>query len=285
MRVVVAVDWSDETFNAVQELTKLYAPSEVALVHAADLGFLEYPAVAQAMNVQGYDEFRQGLLKAGRQLLDQTAALLPGSVAVKKLCEVGSPAQVILDTATAAKADLLVLGSRNRNRIAELALGSVSHRVLLHAPCSTLVIKRQIPAPSKVLLAVQGDDDARRLQQWLRSNPFVHPVDLTVLTVMPRPDLVDPPLLPLVAAWNEAVVKTAQDLLDRIVTGLQGPHYRTVEAHLVEGNPAESIAHESARHHLVIVGSHGRGGLERFLLGSVSHAVTHRVACPILVVR
>jgi len=285
MRAVVAVDWSDETFNAVQELTKLYAPKDVTLVHAADLGFLEYPTVAQALNVQGYDEFRQGMLKAGRQLLEQTAALLPPSVSVTKLCEIGNPATVILDTAAAAKADLLVLGSRNRNRLTELMLGSVSHRVLLHAPCSTLIIKRQFHAPAKVLLAVQGDDDARHLLDWLAAHPFQQPVELTVLAVMPRPDLVDPPLLPLVAAWNEGIVKTAQDLLDRTVARLKGPAYRAVAAHLEEGPPADVIAMESAHHHLVIVGSHARTGVERFLLGSVSHAVSHRVACPILVVR
>ena len=36
---------------------------------------------------------------------------------------------------------------------------------------------------------------------------------------------------------------------------------------------------------LVVVGSHSRKGVERFLLGSVSHSVVHRVACSILVVR
>jgi nucleotide-binding universal stress UspA family protein len=36
---------------------------------------------------------------------------------------------------------------------------------------------------------------------------------------------------------------------------------------------------------LVVVASHGRKGLMRFLLGSVSHSIVHQVTCPILVVR
>ena len=65
MKVVVAVDWSDQAFNAVQEVCVLYRPAELTLVHAVDLGFLESPVMAQAMNLQGYDEFRTGMVAAG----------------------------------------------------------------------------------------------------------------------------------------------------------------------------------------------------------------------------
>ncbi|HEX9742379.1 MAG TPA: universal stress protein, partial [Nitrospiraceae bacterium] len=76
MRIVVAVDWSEPAFNAVQEAGKLYAAKELTLVHAVDLGMLEKPVVAQAMNLQGYDDFRKGMLEAGQQLMDQTAKLV-----------------------------------------------------------------------------------------------------------------------------------------------------------------------------------------------------------------
>jgi nucleotide-binding universal stress UspA family protein len=285
MKIVVAVDWSDEAFNAVQEVCKLYKPGELTLVHAVDLGFLESPVMAQAMNVQGYDEFRKAMMDGGKQLLAQTAALVPPAVTVKRVCDTGSPARIILDAARAASADLLVLGTRNRSRMAELLLGSVSHRVLMHATCPTLIVKRAVPALQKVLLAVEGPDDAAWLQIWLHTHPFNAPVELTVMTVVPRPTTLEPRVFPILEAWNETVMNSARELLDNVTAGLKGPLYGKVTPRLSEGNPVELIAQEAASHHVLVVGSHARKGVDRFLLGSVSHALSHRAACSVLVVR
>jgi nucleotide-binding universal stress UspA family protein len=45
------------------------------------------------------------------------------------------------------------------------------------------------------------------------------------------------------------------------------------------------IEQEAKGMDLVVVTSHGRKGISRFLLGSVSHAVVHHVTCPVLVLR
>lgn len=54
-----------------------------------------------------------------------------------------------------------------------------------------------------------------------------------------------------------------------------------------EGDPGESIvsAAEAERADMVVVGSHGRGGVGRFVLGSVSDHVVRHAPCPVLVVR
>ena len=54
-----------------------------------------------------------------------------------------------------------------------------------------------------------------------------------------------------------------------------------------EGDPAESIVDvaQSEGADVIVVGSHGRGGLERALVGSVSDQVIRRATCPVLVVR
>lgn len=58
-----------------------------------------------------------------------------------------------------------------------------------------------------------------------------------------------------------------------------------VSSRVVKGEPAPVISEAAKEFDLVVVGSHGREGLDRFLLGSVSHAVVHQVACPVLVIR
>jgi len=54
---------------------------------------------------------------------------------------------------------------------------------------------------------------------------------------------------------------------------------------VMKGDPVPVISDVSKDFDLVVVGSHGREGLDRFLLGSVSHAIVHHVDCPVLVIR
>lgn len=62
-----------------------------------------------------------------------------------------------------------------------------------------------------------------------------------------------------------------------------------VEARMVtlDGNPADALVDYAAKEKadLLVVGSHGAGAIERFLLGSTSTRVVHHATCPVLVVR
>lgn len=285
MRVVVAVDWTDQSFSAVQETVQLYTPTELTLVHAVDLGILDYPNFAPAMADSVYQDMRRAMVEAGTQLLDRTAALVPTTVpSVKRLCEIGAPAAIVLDAAHAAHADLIVLGARGRGRVAELLFGSTSHRVLLKTPCSTLIVKGPASSVRRVLVAVEGPDDAERVQAWLLAHPLTKKVEVSVITVAPAPYLSDPASVAGYEVWGEAAMKAAQETASRLAAKLDGDHY-SATSRACTGDPAEVIVHEAVKHDLVVVGSHGRKGLDRFLLGSVSHAVSHGVERPVLVIR
>ncbi len=57
----------------------------------------------------------------------------------------GDPREVLVDTARAMSADLVVVGSHGRTGIPKLVLGSVASHVVAHAPCDVLVVKRVTP--------------------------------------------------------------------------------------------------------------------------------------------
>jgi nucleotide-binding universal stress UspA family protein len=76
----------------------------------------------------------------------------------------------------------------------------------------------------------------------------------------------------------------ADDLVKTVGADLIGSRY-SIGTRVVGGEVAKAVAEQAKDMDLVVIASHGRKGLERFLLGSASHAIVHEVTCPILVVR
>ena len=86
------------------------------------------------------------------------------------------------------------------------------------------------------------------------------------------------------ATWSEEVTRQAEQYVQACSQRLLPPQF-TTSSRVTKGDPASVISEASKDFYLVVVGSHGREGLDRFLLGSVSHAIVHHVACPVLVIR
>ncbi len=285
MRIIVGVDWSDEAFAAVEQIGLLYKPDEVVLVHGVDLGVLQSPLVAAATNLQGYDDFRQALIDAGRQAIERCRTLLPaGTPSIRTLCEVQHPAAFILDSAAAVKADLIAMGTHDHSRLTEVFAGSVSHRILLHATVPTLIVKGKARPITRVLMAVEGREDAIRLHTWLTSHPFRNPVAVTILSVVPSLHMVTEHLMVGLEAWSEQSERHAEQVVNDTAQALASPHF-TVSTVVRTGDPVTTVCEVGNSHDLIVVGSHGRKGLDRFLLGSVSHGIVHRAGCSVLVVR
>ncbi|MDH4088247.1 MAG: universal stress protein [Nitrospira sp.] len=285
MRVVIGVDWSDQAFAAVTQTFQLCHPTDVTLVHGVDLGILEHPVVAQAGNVQGYDDFRKAMVDSGHQLLERAAAMVPAEVtSIRKVNEIGSPAQLIIDSAQNLSADLVVVGVRGRSRLSEAVLGSVSHRVLMHGSCPTLIVRGAARKVQRVLIAIEERNDADRIVKWLTEHPLADPVELRVVHAIIPIGVNDPYDALGTNTWWEGAERYAEELVKSTAGKLLNPRY-TVSTKVAQGNPAAVIEQEAKDMDLVVVTSHGRKGISRFLLGSVSHAVVHHVSCPILVLR
>ena len=285
MRILVGVDWSDEAFAAVEQIGLLYRPDDVVLVHGVDLGMLQSPLVAGVASLQGYDEYRQAMIDAGRQAIERCRTLLPAETpSIRTLCEVQHPAAFILDSAAAVQADLIAMGTHDHNRLTEVFAGSVSHRIMLHATVPTLIVKGKARPVTRVLMAVESREDAIRLHTWLTSHPFKNPVAVTILSVVPSLAMVEPNVMVGFQSWSEEHNRQAQQVVYDTAQALAGPQFN-VTTDVRMGDPVTTVCEVGNSHDLIVVGSHGRKGLDRFLLGSVSHGIVHRAGCSVLVIR
>ena len=268
-------DSSEQTFATLHQTLHIFSPTDVTFVHGVDMGRFEFPFGAEAADHadrEQYEELRRSKLDAGRRLLEHAASLIPkDGPSTHQVCEIQTPARLILETAKAVAADVIVTGTRGHGPMAEAVLGSVSHRVLSHAAQPTLVAKGTPRPLGKVLVAVEGQVDALRIQSWLTAHPFKTPVEICVLTV--------PQALRFAYA-----MESAEKLVKTTASAIQGPSY-LVTTQVATGEPEKVLAEQSKHFDLLVVGSHGRNKLERFLLGSVSHSVVHRSICSVLVIR
>jgi nucleotide-binding universal stress UspA family protein len=274
MRVVIGVGSARETSPAVKQIDLLYRLDEVVLVHGI-----------KVESTQGYDLILEAARESGRQHVEECRALLSGDIpSIRTLCHVQDPSSFILDTAATVNADVIVMGTRNLSRLAEVFIGSVSHRVLVHSTMPTLIVKGAARPVSKILMAVEGPEDAARLQAWLMAHPFRNPVSLMVLSVVSSPPVTsEHRMVQQDVVYNERILK-ARQIVDETAKALNGPHF-TASSDVRGGDPAEIICEVGKGYDLIVVSSHGRTGVRRFLMGSVSEDIVHRADRSVLVVR
>ncbi|NKB81345.1 MAG: hypothetical protein GKS05_05530 [Nitrospirales bacterium] len=165
-------------------------------------------------------------------------------------------------------------------------LGSVSHRTMLHAPCSTLIFKGPLPSLRKILLPVEGEEDAQMAFKFLATQPFRNPVEIQLMIVWPQPQTPWPITLEQSKQLEEHVIAHTQEQLNSLAVKLWNMGY-SATSYVGLGDPSYAIMEQqhANKADMIMIGSHGRRGISRFLLGSVSHNVLHQADCPVFIVR
>lgn len=287
MKIIVATDGSPCSTFALQTLAHFAPPEECTLVHALALPDLNYPLITPDVREEAQRTIATQLRQEGEELLRQARSQVPSDFPkVDCLHQIGHPVEVILETARSSQANLILMGARGLGQFQELILGSVSHRIVLHAPCPTLVVKAPIKQIHKILLPIEGEEDADLAVQFLGLRPFRHTVDIQVFSVWPQPQLAWPVTVGLSKKMEVQALEEAQSKLDGVTQRLLKMNY-SCQSQVGLGNPALAILDQatSFQPDLIMMGTHSRGGLSQFLMGSVSHSLHHQSNYPILLVR
>lgn len=287
MRILVATDLSDGAAEAIRQAHAhvVSTNGELAVCHVV-------PHLQAASMLFPQEHGRDAV--ATLSLRDDLTHAVGDSVVrltgravdeVQVFIEEGVTYAEIVRRAEAWKADLIVVGGRGSTGLARLLLGSVADKVMRYAPCPVLVARRSefnacvlaatdLSDPS--LPAVEaGAREARRL-----GVPFkvVHAVDVSDAGSMFG--------MPITGMHAESLPEM-QVLLKKQLESAMERFGATGEAILVDGMPASAIlkTSEMVRAGLIVVGTHGRTGLPRVLIGSVAEAVVRSAGCSVLVVR
>jgi len=187
--------------------------------------------------------------------------------------------------AEARDAGMVVVGDRGLGGFSGLLLGSVAVQLAAHAECPVLVVRGH-PRPSgPVVLGVDGSPAASAAVAHAFDEARLREAPLVALHAWLRPVAQGPgDILPVVFDVN-AVRDAEARLLAEAVAGCREQYPDVcVRQDLVRGPARAALIDRSAEAQLLVVGTRGRGGIRGLLLGSVSQAVLHHAACPVLVV-
>jgi nucleotide-binding universal stress UspA family protein len=299
MRVLLATDGSDSAAAALKFLAGFPFPAGSEAIVLSVIDNRSFPLDDEFGDAFGIDlqetrEVQQGeterLLAATGQRLREAG--WAGATQIRN----GDPAEEIIQAAEEQDVDLVVLGSHGTTGIGRFLLGSVSDRVLSHAPCSVLIVRAPAaPQPAaaagrdrwRILLAHDSSEASAKALSLCASLPLDDTAEVTAVRVMPlvtgyRQDIQQQ----LNTIWQQKK-QAAGASLEEAVQALRWstPHV-AAELREAEDVSAEILdMAEQSGTDLIMLGCKGRSAIQRFLLGSKTNRIARHAQCSVWAVR
>ena len=282
--IVVGVDGSAPSDAAVSWAAREAAMRNVplTLVHMFKTFVPTFPQIPMPNGVAVWQE------DDGRKVLEQAVKIAEDAVPTDRkiaiASEVKSSPPVPTLVEMSEEAEMVVVGCNGRGAVGRVVLGSVSSGVVRSAKCPVAVIRDEA-----------SDDAAFRSGSRAGRNRLLTHLRTVALALAFDEASRRGVGLTALHAWSDVAVyerpwldwkSEADRNLAEYLAGWQG-RYPDVLLHrlVVPDHPGRALMEKSKSAQLVVVGSHGRGGLTGVLLGSVSNAVVHAAHSAVIVAR
>ena len=202
--------------------------------------------------------------------------------------ETGRAEDEIVRAAEAEGASLVVIGAKPRAGT-ERVLGHVAERVVRYSHTSVLVARPCIPT-GMILVATDFTESSLPSVRFGAMLVAKANVDATLLHVMQRPSI---ELAQLAVAFGSPTMPPTKETIDQLAQLGLGTLDSLAKQHgfahveQVEGHPADVIVSYAAAMdaEMIVMGSRGRSGLARFVLGSTAEQVIRRSEISVLIAR
>ena len=283
-KILCATDFSAGADRALRMATRLACETGAELV-IAHSWFI--PANAYSLEVPFVRDMEQEIRVAAQHDLDAAVrdATTAGARRASGKLLSGVPWMEIVSLLEHQPFELCVIGTHGRTGLSRILLGSVAEKVVRHSPCSTLVVRPDAKLEQFAHALVPTDfsasaehalELATQLVRPKGSITLLHVIELPVRLAGEVPDVDFARTIDKRAALalDEAAARVGGDLRVNVCTRIGSAGAQTLDA-----------TDDDSTIDLVVMGSHGRTGIKRALLGSVAEKVVRHAGCPVLVAR
>lgn len=304
MAVVLApIDGSTRALRAVPWAARLAGPDGLVILMRA---IPPQPSYAEALltlagnGEDSVERIQNEWAAVANDDMDEAAALLADTgVPVDRQILEGEPEDAIVAAAMANAADMVVMSSHGRGAIGRAIFGSVADRVVRMSPVPVLVLRTpedeapDDPPVRRLIVPLDGSvlaehalpvavDVARRLAAPVY---VVRAVDPAANLPVTRGAFGMAPMVTSDAMeqiWDEAESEASST----VTQGIEALQAEGIDASgaVLHGSPFFAISEIALPDDLLILTSHGRGGVKRWLLGSVAEKLVREAPAPVLLV-
>ena len=285
--------------------TDFSSVAEDAFVHAAHLA-LQTGATISVFNVVTPDDgdtnpmdFLPATLAddgagdvAPRRMEVQTVTQERGTVpVVYSQTDSDSPAMAIVDRATEHDVDLVVMGTHGRKGMDRLLSGSVAEEVVRQAPCPVFTVlgqngERTDTPIDRILVPVDLSEQSSLVLDHATALGSAYSATIDLLHVVEEATFPTAYGMDPLSPSQPNVQERARQALETLTAKIEG-FDEALNTHVLAGYAARDIvdfADEYAAD-LIVMATHGRTGLQRFLIGSVAEKVVRSAPCPVFTVK
>lgn len=285
-RLVVAYDGSEESRAAARFALALAAArgAQVTLAHVLERPEL-YSEAPDAPDMEALAKEAEGRV---REELETIVEQVSGEVeaGIEVVLSEDKAAAALLELVRSRDADLLVAGTRGVGGLKRALLGSVSQKLLEHAPCSVLLVRgaASLEGRVRVVTGLDGSDATRSVLAAAQRVAAALSAELVLVYV------VDERLpfgtLDATEKLREWAHQQGEKLLHEARATITAP-VETVIEDVRQGSTREELVDACDQHEatLAVVGSRGQHGFAGLLLGSNARYLVDHAPCPVLVVR
>ncbi len=200
------------------------------------------------------------------------------------------PYQFIVDEAAKKQSDIIVMGRKSKTVLQRLMMGSVTAKVIGYAPCNILVVPDKAAVEyKKILVATDGSKYSETASRQAVMIARRCGASIIAISVIPSEtgsplDIVHSEMQRDIIADKELKAAESSIIKVREIAEKEG---LSVEGLIMSGGPYEAITASAKENNidLIVVGSHGKTGLERLIMGSVAERVIMLSPCAVLVVK